>query len=158
MRASRKSQRLEGSCPWVVFLLWAGLTIAPFHSAHWAQAQVLGIWGLRAFGAVSPDLLTYWSPFHLQPSPGQVPRAPRSRRLQNQAPTILLTVPAALWKEALWRSQKESFVHISSRETQTRISCVSVWVKCHSQCVYVCQGTQVCGSMVPISKYFRSDV
>lgn len=95
-------RRLEGSCPWAVFLLWAGLTIAPFHSAHWAEAQVLGIRGLRALGAASTDLVTYQCPlFHLPPSPSQVPRAPRSRRLCNQVPTILLTIPSSLVEGSL---------------------------------------------------------
>lgn len=31
--------RLEGSCPWAMFLLWAGLKIAPFHSAHWPRPK-----------------------------------------------------------------------------------------------------------------------
>lgn len=43
--------------------------------------QVLGIRGLRAFGTASPDLVNCQPPNHLPPSPSQVPRAPRSRRL-----------------------------------------------------------------------------
>ena len=71
-----------------MFLLWAGLTIAPFLSAHWGQAQVLGIRGLRAFGATSPDLVTC-----------------RVQEVPRQAPVILLTIPSTLME----------FVHIHSR-------------------------------------------
>lgn len=62
-------RRLEGSCPWAVFLQWAGLTIAPFHSALWAQAQVLGRRDLRAFGVASPDLVTCQPPSTYHPAP-----------------------------------------------------------------------------------------
>lgn len=80
-------RRLEGSCPWAVFLLWAGLTIAPFLSAHWAQAQVLGIRRPSAFGAASPDIVTC-----------------QTQAVTNQAPATLLTIPSSPVEGTLWSS------------------------------------------------------
>lgn len=89
-----------------MFLLWAGLTIALFHSAHWAQAQVLGIWGLRAFGTVSSDLVTYRSSSTSHPALARF-LGPPDPGYKIKPPPYFSLFPAALWKEALWRSQKE---------------------------------------------------
>lgn len=72
-----------------MFLLWAGLTIAPFLSAHWAQAQVLGIRSLRA---ASPDFMTC-----------------QIQEVIYQAPAILLTIPSSLVEELNTTGQGPGF-------------------------------------------------
>lgn len=93
-------KRLEGSCPWALFLQWAGR-----QSLHFTQPLGLG-WVLAASRAASPS-----APVHLPPTISRGPSGPVPDP-DRAEPAKVLTV-TSLWS-------RNQFLH-SLQETSPRV-------------------------------------